>query len=294
MVRISAVALATALVASSGCTQAPPPPTQKLTVVTAEIAPGLYAADRFQRLARPVFLGDVLLVSKPGPPGAWQGQLDGLDASRNGPTLDVRRTRSDRVIRVFASDVRQDVNVPDDSWICEQLAVLTEVPRCYSRLSRIVLGPERTLAYVPCSGRSCPVAMIEGGDIRVAAVEGLSEVRLVILTGQRVAIATSQWARSPTWTGRDLVVIDADHSFRRLAEIRVEEVQRHEDGFVDQRLGSVAFGLTEIRIEGTQQRVHNPTGRTVESSPLQENYCLTPDGSMQRCDAPQKPPRPAK
>ena len=69
-----------------------------------------------------------------------------------------------------------------------------------------------------------------------------------------------------------------------MAEIRVEEVVRQQDGDVDQRLGHVAFGPTEIRLEGTQQRTHNPTGRTVYATPLLESYCLTPTGSMARCD----------
>lgn len=204
------------------------------------------------------------------------------EAERSGKVFPARRAGSEGTLFVFESDVARNVGVPPVSWFCDLLRdpTLNNVP-CRNGLFRLQISPRRFAAYIPCIQSQCPLVVIGEKSRHLSYIQNLQDVRLVDMTHRTIALATHRWSRGAAWTGTNVVVFEVAPSFRRLAEITVEETDARGE-IVHAIRGRLEPRSTGFSWEGESIQFDRASTRKRASEPLHRSWGITPEGRFVR------------
>lgn len=223
--------------------------------------------------------GELVEVVRPAGTRAWHGTLDGKPATRDGDLLEVRRAKGDGPSWAFASDLGPEVKVEPPEAVCGKIAAPGAPPDqggCGRRLRRIQL-PEGLLAYDPCAAGSCRAGWIQGDTTITLGLDGLTDLALREIEGQRVAVAEVHWQKDPKWNGVSTVVLRLSPRFERALDVVTDETDtRHAPPI--QRSGELTFDAQGIHFVGTRREIAPWNGVVLHEQKLDERYHLSQPG----------------
>jgi len=203
---------------------------------------------------------------------------------RGGKVFPARRAGSEGTLYVFESDVNRNVGVPPVSWFCDLLhnPSLNSVP-CRNGLFRLRISPRRFAAYMPCIQSRCPLVVIGEKSRHLSYIQNLQDVRLVELGKRTLALATHRWTTDAAWTGTDVVVFEVAPSFRRLAEITVEETDARGE-IVRAIRGRLEPRTSGLMLEGESIQFERTSAKRRSSERLLMSWGMTSEGRFVRSE----------
>jgi hypothetical protein len=219
--------------------------------------------------------GELVEVVRPAGTRAWHGTLDGKPATRDGDLLEVRRAKGDGPAWAFASDLGPEAKVDPAESVCAKIADPAAPPDqagCARRLRRIQLA-SGLLAFDPCAAGTCRAGLIQGDTTTTMAIEGLSDLAIREVEGQKVAVAESHWQRDPKWNGVSTVVLRLAPRFDKALDIVTDETDTRSAPPI-QRSGDLTFDAQGIRFVGSRREIAPWNGALLHEQKIDERYHL--------------------
>lgn len=260
------------LAALAGCG----PPTDRALRVAARETPLLASATADSPTLAALHPGDLVSAAEAAsvPPAlSWKGRLEGREAEATGELVAVRRAAGEPVGFAFRAALGGEARAVSAAYLCHRMSA---GPSCPALLRRIDTGDGGTLAYLPCPAGPCPVGLLRGRKLGLLTIEGLLDVRLATLAGERVALVRALVEHGPQWTRGTLHVLRVGPPLERAllidtSELDVRGVRHHlKEGRVD------VVG-DELRLVGVERWIDSMHGnRELGSRPVAGTYRLTP------------------
>jgi hypothetical protein len=215
--------------------------------------------------------GDLVTVVRGARPSlAWRGTLAGQPLSAEGELVEVQRSPADDAGYLFRGALDGEVRAPAAAYVCRRVG---GGPDCPARLRRVDAGDAGTLAFVPCFGASCPIALVRGRKLSVLTVDGLTDARVGTLNGQRVAFVDALVTSGPQSARGALHVLRVGDTLERALLINTLEKDiagpRHH--LIEGRL---EIAPDRIRYVGVERFIDDVHKAELSARPLEQSYRL--------------------
>jgi hypothetical protein len=249
-------------------------PTEELFVVKSAVAPGL--ADPTKKKGDTVLnghLGDVFLAQQSMGHAEWKGTAEGQAMERHGELLLTKRSPRDGMVFLFASDLAVRVPVPTSTWLCSTTPRPIQVSfmKCPEVLYRIVISPDTTVAYPPCSGGPCLLGLAHKDQVTWIDVENLLSVEHRVLKELPVLVV-SRNQNDPAVNGLGITVFRASPRLPELLRTPVDVLDRSDPSRLRHRTTKLSFTDDALVLEGTERDLDPTTHQELTSRRIQEIY----------------------
>ncbi len=290
MKHISASIVAIAIsVAASGCgkkedkpTPSAAPLTEKLTIVASYAAPCINGLRPSKEPMAVLRKGDLVYVrSESKGHLSWKQKIDGVEATRDSDMVIISRFLGNEQLYAFKKDLGEVVDVPTTAVICDEInradIRLTHFT-CTEALQRHRSLSGHTAGFVICNEGACPVASVEGDKVHVITVDGMIDLRPIIVDGHTIFLAIRRFRRAEgTWTGGAIVPIDLTSpkpSVRK--EIQLDEVDARDATIIRTRSAQFEVKGNSVRVFGDRAETERDTGTDKSRVPFEETHSLAP------------------
>jgi len=288
MKHVSASTLVVALVvASAGCGKKqdnapaqPPPATEKLTLVAADIAPCLNGLRPTKEPTAILRKGDLVYVRSDSKGHlSWKQKVDGVEMSRDSDMVIVSRSPGNEQLHAFTKDLGDSIDVPTAAFFCGEIdragIRLTRLA-CSDALQRHRTSSGTTVGFVICNDGPCPIVSVENHKAHVIHVDAMIDVRPIIVDGRTILLATRRFNRNDgTWTGGAVVPIDMSSSVPKVGnEIQLDEVDARDSALVRTRSAQFEIKGNVVRVFGDRAETERTTGVDKSRVPFEETHVL--------------------
>jgi hypothetical protein len=249
-------------------------PTEELFVVKSAVVPGL--SNPTKKKGDAILnghLGDVFLAQQSMGHLDWQGTAEGQAMERHGELLLTKRSPRDGMVFLFATDLAARVPVPTSTWLCSTAPRPIQVSfmKCPEVLLRIVISPDTTAAYPPCTGGPCLLGLAHEDKVTWIDVENLLSVEHRVLKGLPLLVV-SRNQNDPRMNGLGITVFRASPGLPELLSAAVEALDRSNPSRQRYRTTRISFTEDALVLEGTERDLDPATNQELASRPIQEIY----------------------
>jgi hypothetical protein len=279
-----AIAIATA---TSGCgkkeesgpAQAPAA-TEKLTIVAADVAPCINGLRPTKEPMAILRKGDLVYVrSESKGHLSWKQKVEGVEMTRDSDMVIISRAPGNEQLYTFTKDLGEIVEVPSAASICGEIdraGIRLTHYVCTEALQRHRSSSGHTAGFIICNDGQCPIASIAGDKAHVITVDGMIDLRPIIVDGRTIFLAVRRFNRNAgTWTGGAIVPIDmsgAEPVVR--AEIQLDEVDARDAAVVRTRSAQFEVKGNSVRVFGDRAETERETGKDKSRAPYEETHGL--------------------
>jgi hypothetical protein len=271
---------------STNCSKKDAPPsagasTEKLTAVVSEVGPCINGLRPSKEPMAVLRKGDLVYVrSEIKGHLVWKNKVDGIDTTRDSDMVIVSRFPGNEQLYAFTKDLGETIDVPSTAFICG------EIERANIRLTHLVCseGLQRhrslsghTTGFVICNDGPCPIATVDGSKANVITVDGLIDIRPMIIDGHSMLLASRRYRRADgTWTGGSLLPIDLSGPVPTLRkEIPLDDIDARDPALVKTRLAQFELKGNQVRVFGDRIVTERESGKQASSEKFDEMHSLT-------------------
>jgi hypothetical protein len=282
---ILAASIAFSAVSCGKKEDAPTPPavtTEKLTVVSSDVAPCLNGMRPTKEPVAVLRKGDlVYLRSENKGHLTWKNKIDGIEATRDSDMILVSRFPSpDEQLYAFTKDLGEVVDAPTPAVICAEIDRLNlRFPHltCLGGLQRHRSLSGHTTGFVVCNESACPIATVDGSKINVVTIDGMIDVRPMIVDGHSLLLTTRRYRKADgAWTGGALVPVDLSGPVPLLRqEIPLDDIDARDANLVRTRMAQYELKGNQVRVFGDRIVTERVTGTEKSRDPFEETHSLT-------------------
>ena len=258
------------------------PPTERLVVVKSPTSPCLNGMRPAKDPVAVLRQGDLVeILSETKGRLSWKEKIDGAEATRDSDVVLIRRSPGNEQLYAFTQDFGETFDVPAASFICEGIdkaGIRMPFASCSQSLQRHRSSSGRIAAFVMCVEGPCPIAVVDEGKINVISVEGMNELRPMIVGGRTIFLATHRFRREDgKWTGASLAPIDVSGSAPVAhAEIQVDDVDARDATIIRTRTAQFEVKGNSVRVFGDRVETERETGTVKSRVPFEETHSLAP------------------
>jgi hypothetical protein len=272
-------------VAASGCSKKEDKPaqpvTEKLTIVASDAAPCINGLRPTKEPMAVLRKGDLVYVRSESKGHLnWKQKIDGVEATRDSDMVIISRFLGNEQMYTFTKDLGQTVDVPTTAIFCNEIdhaGIHLTYFTCTDALQRHQSLSGHTAGYVICNDGPCPVASVDGDKVHVVTVDGMVDLRPVIVDGHTVFLAIRRFRRADgSWTGGAIQPIDMTNATPSLRkEIQLDEVDARDATIIHTRSAQFEVKGNSLRIFGDRADTERATGTDKSRVPFEETYPLT-------------------
>lgn len=212
---------------------------------------------------------------------AWKNKIDGIETTRDGDMVIISRFLStDEQLYTFTKDLGETIDVPTTATICaeiDRLNIRFAHLTCVGGLQRHRSLSGHTTGFVVCNESPCPIATVDGSKVNVVTVDGLIDVRPMIVDGHSMLLTTRRYRNADgSWTGGALVPVDLSGSAPVLRkEIPLDDIDGRDGTLIRTRMAQFELKGNQVRVFGDRLVTERASGTEKSREPFEETHSLT-------------------
>jgi hypothetical protein len=253
-----------------------------MTVVRSDVAPCINGLRPSKEPMAVLRKGDLVYIRSENKGHlVWKNKIDGVETTRDSDMVIISRfPGTDEQLYAFTKDLGEEVDAPTPAVFCaeiDRLNIRFNHVTCLGGLQRHRSLSGHTTGFVVCNDSPCPIATVDGSKVNVVTVDGLVDVRPMIVDGHSLLLTTRRYRNTDgSWTGGAFVPVDLSGPAPVLRkEIPLDDIDARDATLIRTRMAQFELKGNQVRVFGDRIVTERASGIEKSREPFEETHSLT-------------------